>query len=103
MAEVTTEGSEKLVIALREITTTSREITTTSKEMEMRKLDLQVELHAANLEYKRERDRTAVENARLSLFHQSAVVQAISSLAEALGQINQPRSLETFGRTAPAA
>jgi hypothetical protein len=33
MAEATTEGSKKLVSALREITTTN-------KEMEMRKLDL---------------------------------------------------------------
>jgi hypothetical protein len=96
LADATTEGSEKLVSALKKITTTN-------KEMETRKLDLQVELHSANLEYKRERDRTAAENTRLSLFHQSTVVQAISNLAEALGRFNQPQPARNSTNTAPVA
>lgn len=91
-----TEGSEKLVSALKEITTTN-------KEMETRKLDLQVELHSANLEYKRERDTTTAENIRLSLFHQSAVVQAISSLTQALSRLNQPQLTHNSANTVPVA
>ena len=83
MVEATAEGSEKLVNALKEITVTN-------KEVESRKMDLHMEIHSANLDYKRERDRAVAENSRVSLLHQSAVVQAISSLAEALARLNPP-------------
>ena len=53
-----------------------------------------MEIHSANLEYKRERDRVAAENSRISLLHQSAVVQAVSSLAKALARINHPQCVE---------
>ena len=82
MADATTEGSEKLVAALTNISNSNT-------EMESRKIDLQKEIHAANLDYKRERDRTTAENTRISLLNQSAVVTAISNLAEALGRLNQ--------------
>jgi hypothetical protein len=82
MAEATTKGSKKLVSALTDISNTN-------KEMECRKIALQKEIHATNLEYKRERDRTAVENTKISLLYQSAVVTAISKLAEALASMNQ--------------
>jgi Tfp pilus assembly major pilin PilA len=76
------EGSEKLVTALTDISNSN-------KEMESRKIDLQKEIHAANLDYKRERDRTVAENTMITLLHQSAVVTTISNLAEALGRLNQ--------------
>ena len=50
MAEATTKGSEKLVNALININNTN-------KEKENRKIDLQKEIHATNLEYKKERER----------------------------------------------
>jgi hypothetical protein len=62
MAEATTEGSKKLVTALTDISNTN-------KEMESRKIELQKEIHAANLEYKRDRDRAAAENTQVSLLH----------------------------------
>jgi hypothetical protein len=87
MAEATAERSEKLVNALKEITVTN-------KEMESRKMDLHMEIHSANLDYKHERDQAAAENSRISILHQSAVVQAISSLAEALARQNPPQVLD---------
>ena len=84
MAKATAEGSEKLINALKEITIIN-------KEMESRKIDLHIEIHSSNLDYKWKRDRAAIENSRISLLHQSAVVQAISSLVEALAHLNPLR------------
>lgn len=87
MAEATTEGSEKLVTALTDISNTN-------KEMESKKIELQKEIHVANLEYKKDRDRTAADNMRVSLLHQSAVVTAISNLATALGRMHEREHAE---------
>ena len=88
MAEATAKGSKKLVNTLKEITVTN-------KEVESRKMDLYMEIHLANLDYKHERDWAIAENSRISLLHLSAVVQAISSLAEALARLNLPRVLDS--------
>jgi hypothetical protein len=90
-ADATMEGSEKLVTALTDISNSK-------KEMESRKIDLQKEIHAVNLDYKRERDRTVAENTRISLLHQSVVVTAISNLAEALGGLNQRQTAQPHSK-----
>ena len=87
MADATTEGSDKLFAALTNISSSNT-------EMESRKINFQKEIHDANLDYKRERDRALAENTRISLLHQSAVVTAISNLAEALRGLNQRQTAQ---------
>ena len=84
MAEATAKGSDKLVNALKKITITN-------KEVESMKMDLHMEIYSANLDNKCKWDQAVVENSRISLLHQSTVVQAISSLIEALARLNPPR------------
>jgi hypothetical protein len=94
MAEATMEESKKLVTALKEISDTN-------KEVERKTIDLQIETHSTNLDYKRERFMASVENTRISLLYQLAVVQAISSLAKALACLNQPQVVENPPRCVP--
>ena len=64
--------------------------------MESREMDLQMEIHSTNLDYKRKRDQASAKNSRISLLHQLAVVQAISNLIEALACLNPPRLPDTI-------
>lgn len=90
IAEGVTLSAEKMVKALGDINDTT-------KATEREKLQVQTKLFEQNLDYKKERDRLQLENARiaqehtrLSLMNQQMVVQAIANLASAISRSVAP-------------
>lgn len=79
MVEVTSKSSKKLVGALKDISNTER-------EMENKKIEVYLSMFEQNMEYKKERDRQAKDNAKLSLLNQQLAVQALNKMAEAFGR-----------------
>ena len=71
------ERSDRLVAGLKEIDDTT-------KDMRKHELDLDMKIHEEIMLYKLERDKQVLENARLALQNQGAVVAAISNLADTI-------------------
>ncbi|KAG0612604.1 hypothetical protein M758_6G041100 [Ceratodon purpureus] len=86
MADVTAEAGEKMVKTLQKMTDAN-------KEMETMRLEVQSKMHLEQMEYKQDRDRMEMENMSMALLNQGMVVNAISSLTEAIGR--------TAGHTVP--
>lgn len=94
MADVTAEAGEKMVKTLQDMTHAN-------KEMEGMRLEMASKMHAEQMEYKRDKDRLELENMRLALLNQGLVVNAISSLAEAIGRSAQQPASPYPPRPAP--
>lgn len=77
------EGSDKLVAGLKEINDTS-------KELKREEIALGMRIHEENLRYKQDKDKLHIENSRIALLNQSAVVAAMTSLAEAIRSVRAP-------------
>jgi hypothetical protein len=77
VVDVTAEGSEKLLAGLKDINDTAREL---KKE----ELALEMKIHEENLHYKQEKDKMLLENSKLALMNQTAMVAAMASLAKAI-------------------
>jgi hypothetical protein len=76
VADATMEGSERLLAGIKEINDTEKQMKTKEIEMEMR-------IHQEEMQYGQIKDEKILENARLSLQNQGAVVAAMASLADA--------------------
>jgi hypothetical protein len=88
VAEATVEGSDKLVASLKEINETSEDMRKEEMVMELR-------IHEENLRYKQEKDKVLLENSKLALLNQTAVIAAMASMAEAIRGIRAPRDCGT--------
>ena len=87
------EGSDKLVAGLKEINETS-------KELKREEIALGMRIHDENLRYKQEKDKMQIENARIALLNQTAVVAAMTSLADAIQSVRTPPT-SSVGTSAP--
>jgi hypothetical protein len=83
VADATLEGSEKLVAWLKEINDTS-------KELKKEELALEIRIHEENLRYKQEKDKVLLENSKLALLNQSAVVATMASLVDTIRSVKAP-------------
>jgi hypothetical protein len=84
VADATLEGSDRLLASLKEINETA-------KEMKREEMYLDLRIHEDNMEYKMKRNQQVLENARLTLINQGAVVAAIAGLADAIrGMLGAP-------------
>jgi hypothetical protein len=72
VADTTLEGNKKLVVGLKDINDTA-------KELKKEELALEMKIHQENLRYNQEKDKMLLENAKLTLLNQSAVVAAMTS------------------------
>lgn len=77
------EGTDKLVAGLKEINDTS-------KELKKEEIALGIRIHEDNLRYKQEKEKLHLENSRIALQNQSAVVAAMTSLADAIRTVRAP-------------
>jgi hypothetical protein len=83
VADTTLEGNKKLVVGLKDINDTA-------KELKKEELALEMKIHQENLRYNQEKDKMLLENAKLTLLNQSAVVAAMTSLADAIRIVRAP-------------
>jgi hypothetical protein len=83
IADATFEGSEKLVAGLKDINDTA-------KELKREQLALDTRIHEENLWYQKEKDKLLLENSKLSLLNQTAVVAAMTSLADVIRIARNP-------------
>jgi hypothetical protein len=92
VAEAIVEGSDNLVARLKEINETS-------KDMRKEEIAKELRIHDENLRYKQEKDKVLLENSRLALLNQTAVVAAMTSLAEAIRTVRAPQDCGTGSST----
>jgi hypothetical protein len=52
--------------------------------MKVQEIELELRMHSENMAYKQDKDIRVLENARLALLNQGAVVAAMSALADAI-------------------
>jgi hypothetical protein len=83
VADATLEGSERLLEGLKEINETTKVLKTQEMEMELR-------MHQDEMKYREGKDEKQLQNARLALQNQSAVVAAMASLADAIRGVRGP-------------
>lgn len=85
VADATLEGSERLVAGLKDINDATKELKKEEMALEMRK-------HEENLRYNQEKDKVLLENSKLALLNQTAVVAAMMSLADAIRSMHAPHA-----------
>jgi hypothetical protein len=83
VADATLEGNEKLVAGLKDINETA-------KELKHEELALEMKIHEENLRYNKEKDMMLLENSKLALMNQAAVVAVMTSLADAIRSDRAP-------------
>jgi hypothetical protein len=92
VADATLEGSERLLAGLKAINESA-------KDMKRQEMDMELHIHDDNLRYKLEKDERMMENARLALLNQGAVVAAISNLADAIRGTGLPAAATAAAST----
>jgi hypothetical protein len=83
VANATLEGSERLLEGLKEINETAKVLKTQEMEMGLR-------MHQDEMNYRQGKDEKQLQNARLALQNQSAVVAAMANLADAIRGVRGP-------------
>jgi 3-dehydroquinate dehydratase len=67
-----------------------KDINDTARELKKEELALEMTIHQENLRYNQEKDKVLLENLKLALMNQSAVVAAMTSLADAIRSVRTP-------------
>jgi hypothetical protein len=88
VVDATLEGSERLLAGLKEINETAKVLKRQEMEMGLR-------IYQDEMNYKHDKDEKVLENARLFVLNQSAVVAAMASLADATRGGKQSTSRDT--------
>jgi hypothetical protein len=77
VVEATLKGSDRLVTGLKDINDTA-------KEMKVQEMELELRMHLEHMEYNKKKNSMIMENARLALLNQGAVIAAMFALADAI-------------------